>query len=212
MTSNFKTNTCLWISLAFFLCGFSGFSQGDTSTIKAQFALGVSSPSSNGFVDDFEANPINFPTINLGVQYMFKPKLGAKLDFGFNRISNADNTPEFKLNYSRINLQMVYDASIITSFSNKLGAFVHAGPGFSMIKPLGDFGENKTSYLNAMGGIEFHYGISDKLSIYLDTSYVFGFGGDFKPVTEGFGSFNGDLLTITFGASISLSGCYYCGD
>lgn len=212
MTSNFKLNTQFWLVLAFLLVGFSSFSQGDTSTIKAQFALGVNSPSSNGFVDDFQANSINFPTINLGVQYMFKPLLGAKLDFGFNRFSNVNNSPEFKVNYSRINMQVVYDASIITSFSDRMGAFIHAGPGFSMIKPLGNFGDNKTSYLNAMGGIELHYGISDKLSIYIDTSYIFGFGKDFNPVSDGFGSFNGDLLTITFGASISLSGCYYCGD
>lgn len=212
MTSNFKLNTQFWLVLAFLLVGFSSFSQGDTSTVKAQFALGVNSPSSNGFVDDFQANSINFPTINLGVQYMFKPLLGAKLDFGFNRFSNIDNTPDFKVNYSRINIQVVYDASIITSFSDRMGAFIHAGPGFSMIKPLGNFGKNKTSYLNAMGGIELHYGISDKLSVYLDTSYIFGFGKDFNPVSDGFGSFNGDLLTITFGASISLSGCYYCGD
>lgn len=212
MTSNFKLNTQFWLVLAFLLVGFSSFSQGDTSTIKAQFALGVNSPSSNGFVDDFQANSINFPTINLGVQYMFKPLVGAKLDFGFNRFSNIDNSPEFKVNYSRINMQVVYDASIITSFSDRMGAFIHAGPGFSMIKPLGNFGDNKTSYLNAMGGIELHYGISDKLSIYIDTSYIFGFGKDFNPVSDGFGSFNGDLLTITFGASISLSGCYYCGD
>ncbi|PWH83550.1 cell envelope biogenesis protein OmpA [Algibacter marinivivus] len=212
MTSNFKLNTQFWLALAFLLVGFSSFSQGDTSTVKAQFALGVNSPSSNGFVDDFQANSINFPTINLGVQYMFKPLLGAKLDFGFNRFSNIDNTPDFKVNYSRINIQVVYDASIITSFSDRMGAFIHVGPGFSMIKPLGNFGENKTSYLNAMGGIELHYGISDKLSVYLDTSYIFGFGKDFNPVSDGFGSFNGDLLTITFGASISLSGCYYCGD
>ena len=212
MTLDFKRNTCLWFAIVLFFCGFSSFSQGDTSSIKAQFALGVNSPSSNGFVNDFEANSINFPTINLGLQYMFKPQLGAKIDFGFNRISNLDNSPEYKLNYSRINAQLVYDASIITSFSNKMGAFIHAGPGFSMIKPLGDYGENKTSFLNAMGGIEFHYGISDKLSIYLDTSYILGFGKDFNSVSDGFGSFNGDLLTITFGASISLSGCYYCGD
>lgn len=212
MTSNFKLNTHFWFALVLFFCGFSSFSQGDTSTIKAQFALGINSPSSNGFVNDFEANSINFPTINLGIQYMFKPKLGAKLDFGYNRFSNLDNTPEFKVNYSRINLQVVYDASIITSFSNRIGAFAHAGPGYSMIKPLGNYGDNKISYLNVMAGIEFHYGISDKLSIYLDTSYIKGFAKDFNPVADGFGSFNGDLLTITFGASISLSGCYYCGD
>jgi len=212
MTLNFKLNTYFWFALAFLFYGFSSFSQDGTSTIKAQFALGVNSPSSNGFVSDFEANSINFPTINLGLQYMFKPHLGAKLDFGFNRISNIDNSPEFKVNYSRINAQLVFDTSRILSFSNKLGAFIHAGPGFSMVKPLGDYGENKISYLNAMGGIEFHYGVSDKLSVYLDTSYIFGFGKDFNPVSDGFGSFNGDLLTITFGASISLSGCYYCGD
>ncbi|KAA5827964.1 outer membrane beta-barrel protein [Algibacter amylolyticus] len=212
MTSSFKLNTNFWLAIAFLIYSFSGFSQGDTSTFKAQFALGVNSPSSSGFVEDFESNSINFPTINLGLQYMFKQRLGVKLDLGYNRFANADNTPEFKVNYTRINAQAVYDASVITSFVDNLGAFVHAGPGFTMIKPLGDYGNNKTSYLNAMAGIELHYGVSDKLSIYVDASYVKGFSKDFSPVTSGFGSFNGDILTLTFGASISLSGCYYCGD
>ncbi|WP_298551638.1 cell envelope biogenesis protein OmpA [uncultured Algibacter sp.] len=212
MTLSFKLNTTFWLPIFIFFIGFSSFSQGDTSTFKAQFALGVNSPLSNGFVNDFEANSINFPTINLGLQYMFKQRLGAKLDFGYNRFSNLDNTPEFKVNYARINVQLVYDASIITSFSNKMRAFAHAGPGFSMIKPLGNYRSNNTSFLNVMGGIEFHYGVSDKLSVFMDTSYIFGFSKDFNPVSAGFGSFNGDLLTITFGASISLSGCYYCGD
>lgn len=211
MTSSFKVNTRFWFALVIFFCVLSSFSQGDTSTFKAQFALGVNSPS-NGFVDNFEANSTNFPSINLGLQYMLKKQFGAKLDFGYNRFSNLDDTPEFKVNYSRINLQLVYDASLITSFSNRMGAFVHAGPGLSMIKPLGNYGDNKMSYLNVMAGIELHYGISDKLSIYLDASYIKGFAKDFNPVSSGFGSFNGDLLTITFGASISLSGCYYCGD
>ena len=172
MTLNFKWNNSLWVILVLLFSSSFSFSQSDTSTFKAQFALGVNSPSSNGFVDAFESNSFNFPTINLGLQYMFKPKLGAKLDFGFNRFSNADNTPEFKVNYSRINAQLVYDVSMITSFSNRMGAFIHAGPGVSTIKPLGNFGNNNVSYLNITGGIELHYGISDKLSIYLDTSYI----------------------------------------
>ncbi len=57
MTLDFKRNTCLWFALVLFFCGFSSFSQGDTSGIKAQFALGVNSPSSNGFVKYF--NPIS---------------------------------------------------------------------------------------------------------------------------------------------------------
>ncbi|GGZ85916.1 hypothetical protein GCM10007028_25260 [Algibacter mikhailovii] len=189
-----------------------GLSQGDTSTIKAQFALGINSPAANGFVADYKSKAINFPSINLGVQYLGAKGLGGKLDFGFNRFSNANDSPEFKTNYTRINGQLVYDLSRIVWFSNRVVPFVHAGPGITLIKPLGNFGENNTSYLNAMTGLEVHYGISDILSIYLDTSYIFGFGKDFDPVFKGFGAFNGNLLTVTIGASISLSGCYYCRD
>ncbi|GAA4939713.1 hypothetical protein GCM10023314_10560 [Algibacter agarivorans] len=210
MTSNFKLNKISWLTLVMLFYCFLGVSQGETSTIKAQFALGVNSPSSSGFVSDFEANSINFPSINLGVQYMFKPQLGGKFDFGFNRFSNLDNRPEFKVNYLRINAQLVFDPSKIVDLSNRIRTFIHGGFGFSTVKPLGNYGQNKMAFLNAMAGIEFHYGISDKLSVYLDTSYILGFAKDFNPVSDGFGSFNGNLLTITIGASISLSGCYYC--
>ena len=207
----FKFNKQKLIALVFVSFSYLGFSQSDTSTFKAQFALGVNSPSSNGFVTSFEANGVNFPTINLGLQYMFKPLFGLKLDLGYNRFSSAENSPEFKTNYTRVNAQLVYNASNVIGLHNNLGVFAHAGPGISMIKPLGDYGENKTSYLNAMAGLEFHYGVSEKLSLYLDASYILGFGKDFEPISDGFGAFNGNLLTITLGASISLSGCQYCG-
>jgi len=211
MTSNFKIYKNIFLTVFFLGFSFFGFSQDNTSTVKAQFALGVNSPSVNGFVDDFEAKLINFPSINLGVQYMFKRQLGAKLDFGFNRFSNLNNTPEFKVNYTRLNVQLVYDASRIFSFlPQRVGSFIHVGPGFSTIKPLGNYTQNDTSFLNAMAGMEFHYGVSDKLSVYLDASYILGFGKDFNPVSDGFGSFNGNILTITIGAAISLSGCQYC--
>ncbi|RED45712.1 outer membrane beta-barrel protein [Seonamhaeicola aphaedonensis] len=187
------------------------FSQEGTSLLKAQFALGVNNPSSNGFVGDFEGKGINFPTVDLGLQYMFSSSLGARLDYSFSRISNEDSTPTFKLNYSRINAQLVYDASnVLTFLPPRIGVFIHVGPGYSMVKPLGNYTQNKESFFNIMAGMQFHYGISDKLSIYTDVSYINGFGKDFDPVSDGFGSFNGNLLTITFGASISLSGCYYC--
>jgi len=210
MTPHFVTfrNKLILIVMLFIMI--LGFSQSNKSTVKAQFALGVSSPSSNGFVQDFEGKPINFPAVNLGIQYMLMPSFGAKLDYGFNRISNDETSQDFKLNYSRINLQGVFDLSRTLYISNRVGTFLHAGPGFSFVTPLGNFPENKLSFFNAMAGLELHYGISDKLTLYLDTSYIIGFANDFDPISSGFGSFNGDLLTITIGASISLSGCYYC--
>ena len=210
MASNLKRYKKTFCAIVFIMSSFVSFSQGDTSTFKAQFALGLNSPSKNGFVSGFEGKTYNFPTVNLGIQYMFKPLLGVKLDYSFSRMSNKKNMQEFKLNYSRVNLQAVYNANRVFNLSQHTGVFIHAGPGFSTVKPLGNFTQNKTSFINAMAGIEFHRGISDKLSIYADVSYIHGFAKDFAPISDGFGAFNGNLLTLTIGASISLSGCYYC--
>jgi hypothetical protein len=188
-----------------------GFSQNDTNKWKGQIAFGVNIPSSNGFEDNFEAKSLDFPTINIGVQRMFNPKIGAKLDYGYNRFVNADNSPEFKVNYSRINAQLVFDANkSLTILPQQIGIIVHAGPGMTFVKPLANYSENKESFFNVMAGLEFHYGVSETFSVYMDTSYILGFSKDFDPVTDGYGSFNGNLLTITIGASFSLSGCQYC--
>ncbi|MCX7546962.1 cell envelope biogenesis protein OmpA [Xanthomarina sp. F1114] len=211
MNTYFINLKLVWVSIIFMFVSVLGFSQAETSKWKAQVALGINVPNSSGFVTGFEAKSVNFPTINLGVQHMFKRQFGVKLDYGFNRLAHKDDSPYFKVNYSRINAQFVYDPTpVFTFLPLGMGIVAHAGPGFSMIKPLGEYGENKTSFLNAMAGIEFHYNITDILSVYLDTSYIYGFSGDFDPVSDGFGSFNGNLLTATIGVSYSLSGCYYC--
>ena len=187
------------------------FAQKNTNKWKAQIALGVNSPSQSGFVEGFESKSVNFPTVNAGFQRMFKPQLGAKLDFGFNRFSNEDNSPEFKINYTRINAQLVYDPTESIGFlPPQIGLIAHAGPGYSFVKPLGDYSGNKVSFLNVMAGLEVHYALSEYMSLYTDVSYILGFGKDFDPVINGFGSFNGNLLTITFGITFSLSGCHYC--
>nr|WP_321221844.1 cell envelope biogenesis protein OmpA [uncultured Psychroserpens sp.] len=182
-----------------------------TNQIKAQIALGVNSPSQSGFVEGFQGKSINFPTVNLGFQYMFKRQFGGKLDFGFNRFSNDDNSMEFKTNYTRINAQLVYDPTeSITFLPPRIGLVTHAGPGYTFVKPLGNYGANNNSFLNIMGGLEIHYAMSQYMSFYTDVSYIAGLGGDFDPITDGFGSFNGNLMTITFGITFSLSGCQYC--
>lgn len=187
--------------------------QRETNKWKAQIALGVNSPSQSGFVENFMGKSMNFPTINLGIQNMFSKQTGAKLDFSYNRISNEDSSTEFKLNYSRINVQLVYDPTNSLNFiPQRMGVVLHAGPGYSFVKPLGNFGSNKTSFLNAMGGIELHYGLAERLSLYMDTSYILRFAKDFDPVSEGNGSFNGNLMTLTFGITFSLSGCQYCNN
>lgn len=191
----------------------ASFAQEDYSVLKGQIAFGINSPSQDGFVKPFEAKSTNFPTINLGVQYMFKAQLGAKLDLGYNRITGVNSSPEFKLNYTRINTQFVYDLTPKSMFLPiNTGLVLHGGPGFTTITPLGDYSENKTSFLNAMAGFELHYNIARATSVYLDTSYVFAFSDPFNPIAKGYGSFNGNLLTVTVGLSVSLSGCRTCNN
>ncbi|TXE19370.1 outer membrane beta-barrel protein [Psychroserpens burtonensis] len=210
MTLNIRLQKTSILLLAL-VCFSYTYAQKATNEIKAQLAVGINSPSQSGFVEQFQGKSINFPTVNLGVQYMFKRQLGAKLDFGFNRFSSDDSSIEFKTNYTRINAQFVYDPTEAIGFLPlRLGLVAHAGPGYSLVKPLGDFGDNKRSFLNLMGGLEIHYAMSEYMSLYTDVSYIAGFGGDFNPITEGFGSFNGNLLTIIFGITFSLSGCQYC--
>ncbi|WP_298900640.1 outer membrane beta-barrel protein [uncultured Psychroserpens sp.] len=210
MTSNYRLQKLSIFIVILMWCANLN-AQRDTNKWKAQIAIGLNSPSQSGFVDGFQAKSVNFPTVNLGIQRMFKPQLGAKLDFGFNRFSNDDNSIEFKTNYTRLNVQAVYDPTESMSFlPQRMGLVAHAGPGYSFVKPLGNFGGNKTSFFNVMAGLEFHYGLTKRMSLYADTSYILGFGKDFDPVTDGFGSFNGNLFTVTFGMTFSISGCQYC--
>ena len=211
MLSNLKFLRNSFLIMTFFVTLGSVHAQIDTSHFKLQMAFGLNKPFQSGFVEDFESKPINASTFNIGFQYMFKTKLGIKLDYGFNRIKNVSDSPEFKLNYTRVNAQIVGDlTSLINSITPQIGLYIHAGPGYSFIRPLGDFGQNKTSFLNSIFGLELHYGISDALSIYLDTAYIISTAKQFDPVSNGRGAFNGDILTVTAGVSISLSGCYFC--
>ncbi|RLD27606.1 MAG: cell envelope biogenesis protein OmpA [Bacteroidetes bacterium] len=213
MTSNFKKYKKVVLLFSFILISVVGYTQAEISKWKLQLAFGFNYPDVDGFVSGFEAKPINFPTINLGVQHMFTKTAGAKLDFGYNRFSNANDSAEFKTNYTRINAQFVYDTTLLFGFLPiQIGLVAHVGPGISIIKPLGNFGENKTSFINTIAGVEVHYNVSETFSVFTDVSYIFSFAGNetYDPISKGFGTFNKNLFAVTLGVSVSLSGCYYC--
>jgi len=185
----------------------------DTSKWKALFAVGFNYPTTDGFVQGSYAKSVNFPTVNLGIQHMFKSAYGVKLDFGFNRFKSDEESLEFKANYSRINAQFIFDPSGFIGFlPQRIRTILHAGPGYSFVKPLGNLGDNKQSYLNFLGGLEVHYAIAEKVSVYADVTYIYGFTSldDYNPVLSGLGAFNGSVFNLTFGVAISLSGCQFC--
>ena len=199
--------------LAFLILGNVHAQRKEISTWSAQIYLGVNSPSKSGFIASAPAQSLNLPTVNLGVQRMFSRTLGAKLDYGFNRFKSESDTQEFKVNYSRINAQLVYNPSESLNFlPQPMQVVAHAGPGFSFAKPLGTLDNNKQSYLNFNLGFEVHYRINKKVTLYSDISYIYGFSKleDYNPEILGLGAFNGNVINLSFGVSIALSGCYYC--
>ena len=185
----------------------------DVAKWKGLFAVGINYPTTDGFVKGSYAQAINFPTVNLGIQHMLKRQYGVKLDYGFNRFKNDADTPDFKINYSRINAQFVFDPSDYIGFlPTRLRLVLHAGPGVSFVKPLANLKDRKQTYLNLLGGLEVHYAINEKLSVYTDASYIYGLTSlnNYDPALSGLGAFNGSVFNLTFGVAVSLSGCQYC--
>ena len=189
------------------------FSQGDTEKIRLQLALGINNPIDNSENDGYYAKDINLPTINFGIRYMFKPnKLGAKLDVGYNRSKSDLGSLEFKLNYTRVNAQLVYDFNSLLNFlPQEMSIQAHAGPGISFTKPLLNDSENTYTYLNGLIGLDVYYSLSRKLSIFVDVAYAKSLTSKDKydVIADGY-SFNGDLVYATVGLSVALSGCRYC--
>lgn len=212
MMSDFKIQKQAFLFLALLVLTFSGFSQTETSKWKLQLGVGINNPIDDIENDGYYAKSVNFPTLNIGVQHMFNDHLGAKLDLGYNRASEADGSLPFKLNYTRVNLQGVYDFTYLLPFMPiQLATLVHAGPGVSFTKPLANLTENKYTFLNVLGGLEVHYGISRSFSVFTDVGYALSVAGKDKydPVIDGY-AFNGNLFYVTFGVSVSLSGCRTC--
>lgn len=188
------------------------YAQRDSEVWKLQLAVGINNPMEKAGNVGYYSKYVNFPTVNIGLQHMFSESLGAKLDVGFNRASNHDTSFEYKLNYTRVNTQIVYNLRSVLGFlPERIALVAHAGPGISFTQPLGNFSDNKYTYLNALGGMELHYGLSKSLSIYTDLGYVYSLAGKNKydVNVDGF-SYKDDLIYATFGISISLNGCNYC--
>ncbi|QDO93648.1 outer membrane beta-barrel protein [Formosa sediminum] len=197
-----------------FLFSYSGFAQIEEDVLRFELGFGLNQAFNNGYPETFSSKGLNLPTINVGAQYMFTEQLGAKFDLGFNRLKGEGSTDDFKINYTRLNLQGVYDYTHIVGLHEvkKLKFQAHAGPGFSFVRPMSIPYNNDQNFFNAIIGSEFLYRLNQNSSVFFDVSYIHGFTSpdSYLYPSEGLGAFNGSILTFTIGISLSLSGCYYC--
>ncbi|MHA7942834.1 outer membrane beta-barrel protein [Formosa sp. 3Alg 14/1] len=200
------------VVILLFFFSFQGMSQIDEDVLRLKFAVGGNHVSNTGFAEGYGAKEFNLPSVTLGAQYMFTEKLGAKLDLGFSRIKGEND--EFKINYTRINGQAVYDYTHLFNFDKKSNFQfqAHGGPGFTLVRPLEGLREVDQSYFNFILGVETLYALSRTTGVFFDVSYIHGFTkpDTYTPAINGLGAFNGSMFTFTIGVSLSLSGCYYC--
>ncbi|MBP1839152.1 outer membrane beta-barrel protein [Formosa algae] len=215
MSSILKQQKYLTVLVIFlFLCSTHGSAQIEEDVLRFELGIGLNQASESGFAESFTSKGLNLPTINVGAQYMFTEELGAKFDLGFNRLKGESSSSDFKINYTRLNLQGVYDYTDIVGLVDvkKLKFQVHAGPGFSFVRPLNTPYDTDQNYFNVIIGTEILYRLNGNSSVFFDVSYIHGFTDveTYSPTSAGFGAFNGSILTFTVGISLSLSGCYYC--
>lgn len=89
------------------------------------------------FTPGYRTDRVNFFTVDLGARYMFNNKAGLKLDFGYNKFENNEDTPEFESTYIRGDIQGVINLGRVLNFedwTNTIGLLAHAGGGVYMLQ------------------------------------------------------------------------------
>ncbi|WP_163398768.1 OmpA family protein [Flavobacterium fluviatile] len=112
--------------------------------------------------------------VDLGARYMFNPKFGLKLDFGYDQFKEADDYPEFKSQYYRTSLQGVINLGRTLNFetwTNTFGLLLHGGFGAAMLKS--DDGFDGEDYMaNGILGLTGQVRLGNRVALTADLTGV----------------------------------------
>ncbi|MEO6174337.1 MAG: OmpA family protein [Flavobacterium circumlabens] len=146
---------------------------------------------------------------DLGVRYMFNPKFGVKLDFGYDQFQERDNTAAFESRSIRTSLQGVVNIGRALNFetwTNTIGILAHGGFGVSQL--TSDNGFDGEDYMgHGILGLTGQIRLSNSIALTGDlTGIVNGrqnhnFDGMGQTTT---GSFDGVLLNASVGLTFYL--------
>jgi OOP family OmpA-OmpF porin len=145
---------------------------------------------------------------DLGVRYMFNPKFGMKLDFGYDKFQERDDTPAFESQQIRTSLQGVVNVGRALNFedwTNTLGLLLHGGLGVSQLTADSFNGEDYAG--NGLIGMTGQIRLSDRAVLTGDLTGIingkqnYNFDGMSHTTT---GSFDGLLLNASVGLTFYL--------
>ena len=180
----------------------------DFNKWSIELNYGVNKPS-RPFTDGYKTGTPSLYNGDLGVRYMFNNKFGIKADIGYYNIDNNRDTPEFKSRYYRSSIQGVVNMGRLLNFenwTNRLGALIHAGPGYAQFKTEGKpFTDRMGTFMIGLTG---QFKISERIVFTADFSSIthsrheFAFDGNsLNPNREGF---DGGMFTGTAGLTFYL--------
>jgi OOP family OmpA-OmpF porin len=175
------------------------------------FNGGLSRPTTP-FLPGYYVEDLSFFHVDLGARYMFNPKFGMKVDFGYDSFENPKDVLSFKTQYYRVNLQGVFNVGRALNFEEFTQSFniqTHGGLGYSFMNSNNFDGNDEMT--NLLIGLTGQYKLSKKVSLNADFTMInnirqhYTFDG-----TSNFGDtrvdrgFNGTLYNATIGLSIYL--------
>ncbi|HEX8013936.1 MAG TPA: OmpA family protein [Flavobacterium sp.] len=146
---------------------------------------------------------------DLGVRYMFNPKFGLKLDLGYDKFYEGDNSLEFDSKYLRTSLQGVVNLSRALNFetwTNTIGILVHGGFGASQITSKSGF-DDEDYMVNGILGLTGQVKLSNRVVLTGDLTGIvnaqqnWNFDGMEKVQT---GAFDGVLVNASVGLTVYL--------
>nr|WP_315252573.1 OmpA family protein [uncultured Flavobacterium sp.] len=213
-------NKLLSVSLLFLSCAASAQDVAKTATVNSSIdnlAYNKWSIELNGGVNKptrtmsagYSTTTLNPFHADLGVRYMFDPKFGLKLDFGYDKFQERGDTPSFESTQLRTSLQGVINVGRALNFenwTNTLGLLFHGGLGVSQLTSKNGFdGEDYSG--NGLLGMTGQIKLSDRAVLTGDlTGIITGkqnhnFDGMSRTST---GSFDGLLLNASVGLTFYL--------
>ena len=160
----------------------------------------------------------SFYHADFGVRYMFNPKFGLKLDGGYDRLKEGEDSERFRTNYYRVSLQGVANLGRIMNFedwTNSIGLLAHAGGGVSWMNNESTKGANGKIFddNDNMGhiiiGLTPQLRLTNNVALTGDLSYIrnlrqdVSFDGNTKLSGSGFG---GEIWNATLGLTFYLGG------
>ena len=168
---------------------------------------GISKPTTP-FATGYYVSTSNLFHVDLGARYMINPKFGFKLDLGYDTFKNDSDSPEFKGQYVRANIQGVVNLGRTLNFedfSKNVNLQFHMGPGYAFLK--NDNFSGTDNITNLLVGLTGQVKLSDRVALNADFTLVnnvrqfMTFDGLQLNQDRGF---NGTLYNASVGLSIYL--------